>query len=238
MASGVSTLGRCTFTTVTYQADTARLENAQCVSKDWQALLRRLKKHQPEIAKMKWLRVMELTKRGIPHHHLVMGPVPPEMQIACWVGKLQAPAFLENRDCGCVAHRISLEWEAVTGDSWVVHTTPVTGGKGAGGYMAKYLQKDFDGERSKYLGMVRRWSNSRGWPGDRRNRLAHSKSAGGRGYRRSVYRFGQVDDELVAKGEKEVLKRQFEESVKDKKKAMRRYIGAVKRSQGDKGTSA
>jgi len=230
VSSGVSTLGRCSFTTITYQADSERLKDARCVARDWQALLRLLKKCEPQVAKMQWLRVMELTKRGTPHHHLVMGPVPKTMEIACWHGKLHAPKFNSRLDCDCLAHRISRQWLKVTGDSWVVHTIIVSGANGAGGYMAKYMGKEFDGERAEYLGMARRWSNSRGWPGPRRNRLAHSKSAGGLGYRRNVYRFGQVDEEVLGKSDEEVLKRLFEADIDEKKKAMRRFIGALKGS--------
>ncbi len=150
--------------------------------------------------------------------------------IACWTGKLHTVPFLLNRACSCLAHRLSLEWETITGDSWVVHTTPVTGAKGAGGYMAKYMRKEFDGERAETLGMVRRWSNSRGWPGPRRNRLSNSKAGGGQGFKRHVYRFGQVDEELVGLGNEEVLEKQFEASVEEKKLSVRRFVGAVKRS--------
>ena len=71
--SGCLILGRCAFITLTYQADSERLRDARCVEKDWKALWRRLTVQ--GLQNLKWLRVMEVTRKGIPHYHLVAGPI-------------------------------------------------------------------------------------------------------------------------------------------------------------------
>ena len=109
----------------------------------------------------------------MPHHHLVMGPV--DGSIRCYGRVFDARTFLRRfADCDCLSHAFSREWKEVTGDSWIVHAVPVTGAAGAGAYMAKYLAKEFDAERGKELGMRRRYSTSRGWPGSGKLKLAAS----------------------------------------------------------------
>lgn len=82
-------------------------------------------------------------------------------------------------DCDCLAHELSRVWYSVTGDSWIVHATPVLSGDGAGAYLGKYMQKMLMTEgRSDILGMERRWSSSRGWPGSGRLRLAQTEKGG------------------------------------------------------------
>lgn len=74
-----------------------------------------------------------------------------------------------------MAHVFSRAWYGVTGDSYVVHATAVRGAGNPGAYMGKYLAKTFgDNDRYKTLGMKRRWSSSRGWPGSGRLRLEPS----------------------------------------------------------------
>jgi len=197
VSAGVSTLGRCAFITVTYQREGLLAKGVQCVPRDWAALSRRLKKNQPAIARLQWLRVMELTKNGIPHHHLVMGPIPSEIPIRCWRRgqKIVAEWYLARAErCQCLSHRISREWLKVTEDSWMVHTVPVTSGKGAGGYLAKYMRKEFNVERAGLLGMARRWSTSRGWPGPKRVRLV--QSARPEGWRRRTFAYGHVQMDI------------------------------------------
>lgn len=194
VATGCSRLGRCMFITITYKAGSKRLERADCVAMDWKALSRRLRKHQPWLAEMAWLRVMELTKAGTPHHHLVMGPVPEDRKIRCWGRNLEIVAYMDRFDsCECAAHCLAREWKAVTGDSWIVHTIAVTSAKGAGGYMAKYMGKEFNEERAAALGMVRRWSTSRSWPGSGRLRLLRTL---GEGWRRAVYAPWSVESDI------------------------------------------
>ena len=142
--TGVYRLGRCAFMTITYQAESKRLEDAHCVSKDWRELSRRLSRNEPEVRAMEWLRVMELTKKGVPHHHLVIGPV--SGSIKCWPRNGFRIERYRARmgSCVCLAHKVARQWYEVTGDSYIVHTVIVTGAGGAGGYMSKYMGKEFD----------------------------------------------------------------------------------------------
>ncbi len=57
----------------------------------------------------------------------------------------------------------------------MIHSIPVENTQGAGGYMSKYMQKEFNEEVAKALGMVRRWSNSRKWPGRGKIELKHTR---------------------------------------------------------------
>ena len=192
---GCSALGRCAFITGTYKADVRSPQDATYVARDWKALWRKL----PQLRKsLKWLKVMEVTKKGTPHWHMVAGPITHE-RIRCWSGKLVARQYLRHwESCECLAHEFSRAWYSVTGDSFIVHTTPVLGGGGAGGYMAKYLVKTFGAEsRLKALGMARRWSSSRGWPGSGRLRLAPSKDGG---WYERIFNYGHLSAELVERG--------------------------------------
>ncbi len=169
---GVSELGRCFFITGTYQKDSERLQDATCVRKDWAALWLRMKRLG---RKWEWLRVMELTKKGTPHFHAVMGPE--TGTIRCHGNRLDkgSPEMARfrrrMRDCSCMSHLFSREWLGLTGDSFMWFAVPVTNAATAGSYLSKYFAKDFDNERRKELGMSRRWSTSRGWPGNGRVRL-------------------------------------------------------------------
>lgn len=208
VSTGVSRLGRCSFTTLTYKADVRPQSDAKYVSTDWKALMRRLRRNAPWVKDLAWLRVMELTQKGTPHHHLVMGPIPQGKQIRCWRrnDKIVADWYLGRMDsCECLAHCIAREWYAVTGDSWMVHAIPVTSSKGAGAYLAKYMRKEFDGERAETLGMSRRWSTSRSWPGSKRLRLVQSGKANG--WRRNLFRYGHVESDIEG-GPADLLRRE------------------------------
>lgn len=113
-----------------------------------------------------------MTKRRIPHHHLIIGPV--QGEVNCWDGRFDIKQYRERFDkCECLSHSFARPWYEVTGDSYIVHTLQASAGEGAGRYMGKYLQKTFGMEgRLKALGMDRRWSSSKGWPGGGRMRLA------------------------------------------------------------------
>ncbi len=193
--TGVSRLKRCAFVTLTYKLESERLEVAGCVARDWAAYLRLLRKESPWIAKMSYLRVMELTKKGTPHHHLVIGTIPEGKKIKCWRGKdFDIEEYQERRaTCMCLSHEISRVWFRVTGDSYICHSIPVISARGAAGYMSKYLGKDFEGDRAVALGMQRRWSSSRGWPGSGRQRLEHSEKGE---WDRTSWAPGHVGDDI------------------------------------------
>lgn len=158
---GSSRLGECAFITVTYRTSGASRKTAPSVSRDLGALLRKTKLWWPKIA---WLKVVELTRQGQPHLHLIAGPV--NERIRCYGRSFDVRRFEQRFEtCLCISHRMSRVWKEITGDSFIIHTTPVLGAKGAAAYLSKYMAKGLD-DRSKLesLGFLRRWSRSRNWP--------------------------------------------------------------------------
>lgn len=171
---GVSTLGRCAFTTLTFRLAYGSVpRDAPSAAKAWRELWRRLRKLGEPWNQMKWLRVVELTKRRQPHYHVVMGSIPNDLRIRCYGSKFDHRTFVRTWDrCQCLSHIMSRVWYSVTGDSYIVHSIPVTGARGAGRYLAKYMLKDMIvREELEKRGFKRRWSNSRGWPGAGRMRF-------------------------------------------------------------------
>ena len=89
--------------------------------------------------------------------------------------------------------------------------------------MGKYLAKTFGAEsRHKALGMLRRWSSSRGWPGSGRLRLAPTEQEGWlyREYRAGYLPMQDVDAGTFAKvGDENTVA--FFERTKTKQSARR-----------------
>ncbi len=190
--SGLSGLTRSLFITITYKAGSARLMDAGCVSRDWKALWRAVKKKSPSLWGLPMLRVMELTKKGTPHFHVVIGNIPEGMVGRCYGKTFDGKAYKRALDsCECVSHVLGRIWREVQGgESWIVHVVPVAGAKGAGSYLAKYVGKELDGERMKMLGMARRWSATRNWPRETLPSLTESA----RGWARHIWTPGHVND--------------------------------------------
>ncbi len=215
--SGCLILGRCSFITITYKAGSKRLEDARCVQRDWQALMRRLKRQSPWIKAMAYLRVTELTKRGTPHVHAIFGTIPAQKRINCWrVGDFQIGAYRERMGtCECFSHEVGRSWSAVTaGESFICFAIAVTSAKGAGAYLGKYMAKNM------FEGKGRRFNKSRSWPSEKRRRLL----PGPGGFARALWTPGgppgdleRLWDEIPRSG----TERQREESRKD---AIRRFI--------------
>ena len=215
VASGISNLANSAFITITYKADSQRLLVAGCVARDWKALFRALKKSDPWIVSLPKMRIMELTKRGTPHFHLVIGNIPEERRIRCFGRSLNIDDYRRRfDDCLCVAHCIARAWARVQGgESYIVHSMPVSSAMGAAVYLSKYLDKGFDAERGERLGMKRRWSTSRNWPSEARSRLKES----GRGWRRTQWASHQViESELEM--DTELLERRETEKQKEARK--------------------
>ena len=170
--TGMSQSTTSGFITFTYKQGSARLADAQCVSKDWRALWRIVKRADPQLSKSPWLRVMELTKKGTPHIHMVVTKLEGR-RVTCSGPHFDVQQYRERlADCDCVAHTFGRAWSQVTkGESYIVHGIVASKGSGAGLYLAKYMTKTFDGERAKLLGMERRWSTSRNWEGEKRARF-------------------------------------------------------------------
>lgn len=170
--AGVLALGRCAFITLTYRLGEKGIKDADSVAQDWKAFWRELKRSGHASRSMKWLRVVELTKKGMPHLHLVIGPV--QGNLRCYgKGPFDERRFRARLAvCTCLSHVWARAWIKVTGDSYICFVVPVVNARGAGSYLAKYLAKSL-GVRKKLrsLGFVRRWSTSRGWPGNGRLRL-------------------------------------------------------------------
>jgi len=167
--TGCSILGRCAFITVTYKVDERLREDVESVKRDWTAFSREFLRPN----NLKWLRVTELTKRGMPHHHLVTGTLGEEEQVSCYGSRLLIRRYLERfNSCACLSHRAARAWKAITG-SYIVHAIEVSGAKGAGRYMGKYLHKTF-------LDPVftRRWATSHGWPGAGKLQLKQTMEGG------------------------------------------------------------
>ena len=118
---------------------------------------------------------MELTKKRIPHHHLVAGTIDPDEEIACYGVPFDIRRYRKRlTHCTCVSHRLARAWQEVTLDFYIVHAREIDGPLKAAWYMSKYLKKTFLAEdRLRDFGMKRRWSSSRGWPGNARLKLAH-----------------------------------------------------------------
>lgn len=179
--AGCSALGQCAFITLTYRYVTRKdgsnsIRNVYSVRRDWRVLLKRLQRT-PWMKALQWLRVIEVTKAGQPHLHLVMGPIPGNVQLRCWrKDRYEARMFIKRKGtCLCFAHTLSSMWERITQDSWIVDARYVLGGRHAAAYLAKYLFKGaLVRERLELLGFTRRWSSSRGWPGNGRMRLLAS----------------------------------------------------------------
>ncbi len=230
--TGLLTLGRCAFITVTYKAESSRLQTADIVGRDWRALCNRLRRWEPEIARMEWLRVMELTEAGTPHHHIVMGQVPTKAAINCW-GKnsdFQIQRYDRRFDsCECMAHRIAYQWRKLTGDSRIVHANPVSEAAKAASYLCKYLDKDFDGTRAANLGMARRWSSSRGWPGRGRLRLLQTE----RGWDRVSFANGHLTATLLGGSDSLTARNGNDLTARIEKRASRQRFISIGRKLTD-----
>lgn len=176
--AGVLGLGRCVFITITYKMGKGLLRDATSVKEDWKEFWRRLTKS--GFPKLKWLRVIELTKQKQPHLHVVM-----EWSLAgearCYGVEFDYKAFRRRFDsCNCLSHTLARVWYAVTKDSWMVHVMPVLGAAGAAAYLGKYMVKNMMYRKDlEDAGFTRRWSSSRGWPGSGRVRLKQSGAGGG-----------------------------------------------------------
>ncbi len=149
MVYGCTILEASFFITLTYRKDASQNEDAQSVGKDWYRFLRRWKSRNPNLS---WFRVIELTKKGQPHLHLIAGgliDVKTEEVESC------------VRDAWAMATRRNGQIE-----SYIVKAIPVTYEGKVAGYMAKYMVKAFYDQRAKLekMGFLRRFSRSRNWP--------------------------------------------------------------------------
>lgn len=176
VVKGCSILEHTYLITLTFKTVNERRRTADSVAKVWARWLRLLeKKFQMKPA---WLRILEATKKGQPHIHLVMGHLPTSLQASC-TGKTQHGKPNHRFDdtwlhkaCECLEHIAAQFWYTASGDSYVVDCRDVVGAHGAAAYLAKYLTKAAMSYDTLYaLGFRRRWSRSRNWPGGKQLQL-------------------------------------------------------------------
>lgn len=228
---GCSVLERSMLITITYAADSKRLGAVGCVTRDWQAFWRIVHKDYPQTKSWGLLRVMELTKKGIPHFHVIAGKVVDSETMRCYGTTLPkrffGPAFEE---CECWSHRLSRVWRRVqAGESYIVHTIPVASARGAGAYLGKYLGKELDADRGASLGMVRRYSANSLWPREKRSRLMTGDH---NPWRRAVWKGGKVytEDMEMCDFERRRTDRQVRKARKD---AAARFLRLAGGSNGN-----
>lgn len=173
MEYGCLILGKSYLITLTLkEGGDSILKDANYVRKAWTALLRRLKKRSPNLT---WFRVIETTKKGIPHLHLIVGGLTSMRKDSCITDKNRRPYSLKwiRSLCRteCLVHEWGSAWSEVT-DSFVVDAKEIYNVPGAARYLAKYLSKGFD-ERQRLidLGFERRWSCARNWPREEKVQL-------------------------------------------------------------------
>ena len=159
---------------------------------------------------------------------MILGPIGVDEVISC-NRRFELERWKRRFDsCSCIAHEFARHWWAITGDSWIVHGTPVYGAEGAASYMAKYLTKGFLREdREEQLGMVRRWSSSRGWPGSSNLHLRQTDEGG---WEERLFRPGRVEERFVG-GPEDLMERVGDNLTlaRSKKNVDRRNIKEMER---------
>ncbi len=131
---------------------------ATAVNKQFKAWLRLLKSDGWEL---KWIKVPEMTKKGMIHLHLIIGGL---------TGKDKCRRFKKETDwliphCQCLQHQLSYKWHSVTKDSPIVDCTQLKGPLRSARYLAKYLMKGGNVRRAlEFHGYTRRFSASRNFP--------------------------------------------------------------------------
>lgn len=125
------------------------------------------------------MKIVELTKKGQPHLHLITTGVPGGKVSKC-KGNRKDKGYVTN-GCflpgeSCIYHEVAKAWARVTAklgnESWVVDVSKVRSQKKAAQYVSKYITKGGgDGKRLRALGFSRVWSASQGFTPDLRIRL-------------------------------------------------------------------
>lgn len=143
--NGLSIIGRCVLITLTLKPEN-EVWDALSVQKVWRAFLQKWKKRYPERRKIVWFRMIEATKIGTPHLHVLVGDYGSGSKMT-----LHA--------------EIKPIWKEVTGGSWWVGVRQVVGPKGMASYLGKYLAKQaISWSELEKRGFTRRFSCSAGWP--------------------------------------------------------------------------
>jgi len=167
------------FITVTNKMGTGNQKTAATVQEDWRRFLYLWKRNYPEMTKkIEWMKVIELTKKGQPHLHLLVSGFPGGSLDRCngrknekqWV---EHGCFQRGQIGSCILHAVSKTWlETTHGASWVCDASKVRSASKAGNYVGKYIAKAYAEKGLEDLGFKRVWSASRGFAPDLRVRLA------------------------------------------------------------------
>lgn len=171
ISSGCSQLVVSWLITLTYHVDGDERRHAASVKRDWRVFLRYLRR---KYQKTPWFRIIEATKRGQPHLHLIMGGLGGKQRVACDTGKRPNGKCAHKidydwamQDCAndCIEHELAKVWYRITGDSFVIDARRVVSANGAAAYLSKYLTKATNTwEYLESLGFRKRYSASRDWP--------------------------------------------------------------------------
>ncbi len=149
-----------------------RLENpvnADYAETSFKEFLRRWRKsekfHSPKI---QWFKVPELTKAGQVHFHLVVTGILDThyRQGSCSLKPDWKKLYKKRENCSCIRCYLSLLWESVTTDSYILDVRRVYDQKGAAWYLCKYLRKAMYGyvrDELEARGFIRRYSRSNGY---------------------------------------------------------------------------
>lgn len=141
--------------------------SVEYAEKAWLALLRLLKKRD-RWRRIAWFRVVELTRKGQIHFHILMVNIDPGNKYPKGNhGKANWTHLQTN--CICLRCDLSNLWYKVTKDSYVVDVTAIYDPSGAAWYLCKYLKKGMYGKARYALearGYKRRYWRSNNWVSD------------------------------------------------------------------------
>lgn len=116
--------------------------------------------------KVMWVRALELTQRGQPHHHLIVSFGPSDRLRARCEKRARYDRRWRGKRCDCLEHVLSVQWNRIVPDSYVVDCREAN--PDDAGYLAKYVGKANQISAALVeLGFTRTWSRSRSWPVER-----------------------------------------------------------------------
>lgn len=163
---GLSIPGQCFFITATLKLGGQGIVDVASVQKVWRQWLSNLKYQHPKYKATEWFKVVELTKKGQPHIHLLMRMPKGNFTGAC-----------TNRQCGdCVQCEMRVVWRKVTRrntsteESYILDVEDVRYIDRMATYITKYVTKTF------FEVEGRRYATSRNWCESSELRLKGSES--------------------------------------------------------------
>jgi len=216
MEYGCSILEEFYLITVTLQAESSHGRDARAVRIVWEELIRFLKLRSSSLA---WMKIVELTKKGVPHLHLLVGGLGKRKDSCARKGEFSYKVMNVFRTCkeDCLIHEWAQAWYGVTGDSFVVDVRKGYAPGRLANYLGKYLTKSYyHREELEEMGFKRRWSCSRNWPSPDKMQTVTTENGGWdkteiiKGYGNELLRDKALEDrgapaleqvgDLVAKG--------------------------------------